>query len=377
MRKKVLHVTTGLQLGGAEQSLFRLIEATSEYEHSVVSMTDDGPFVERLSALGIDVSSLSMKRGVPSLKATRKLSTLINEFEPHLVHAWMYHANLMTSATKVIGRNRQPVIWGIRHSLAAFRDEKLSLRLAIRVGARLSRLPTAIVFNSRSSMQDHVRIGYNEISSEYIPNGIDCSVFSRNPEQGQSFREEIGISDDAIVVLTLARFHPSKDHSTFLRAAALLADKLPNLFFVLAGDGMSSTNEAVLRIIPPNLAKRVALLGRRSDIVRILSGSNLLCLSSVTESFPNVLAESMAVGTPCVSTDVGDASDIIGQIGILVKPHSYLELAAAIENIATEPEERTQLRSKRGRERIVERFSIHQVSRSYLALYKRLIEEAD
>src|SRR5690606_22245827 len=94
---KVLHVTTGLALGGAENVLYRLIaHSGAPTNHTVVSMLDEGVFGPRLQSLGADVQCLNMKRGgIPSPAQIARLVSIIRRAKPAVVQTWMIHADFL------------------------------------------------------------------------------------------------------------------------------------------------------------------------------------------------------------------------------------------------------------------------------------------
>ena len=171
------------------------------------------------------------------------------------------------------------------------------------------------------------------------PNGVDPSVFRPDPAARRAVREEVGLPQDAPVVALIARRDAMKDHETFLRAAAVLADKRPDVWFLLAGEGVSR-DSAEWRTLSDAAAggARLIALGRRSDVPRLLAAADLSTCSSISEGFPNVIIESMACGIPCVVTNVGDAAQIVGSTGIAVPasarrrwPGGWMELLALEE----------------------------------------------
>jgi len=111
-----------------------------------------------------------------------------------------------------------------------------------------------------------------------------------------------------------------KDVETFLRAAALFHTERQDLQFVLCGDGFEATNKTLTDTIAGlGLQRDIVLLGRRNDMELVYPTLDILTLCSIYgEGFPNVLAEAMACGVPCVTTDVGDSAEIVGDSGLIV-----------------------------------------------------------
>lgn len=129
-----------------------------------------------------------------------------------------------------------------------------------------------------------------------------------------------------------ARLNPQKDYPTLFRAIVLARRSIPDASFVLAGAGVTADNPAIDRMMAEAGVDRgaVTLLGQVADMVGFYAGIDALILSSRTEGFPNVVVEAMAHGRPVVTTDVGDAADIVGDTGLVVRPGEPAALAEAI-----------------------------------------------
>ncbi|MGE8636156.1 MAG: glycosyltransferase, partial [Achromobacter piechaudii] len=112
----VLHVITGLGQGGAESVLLRLATYPEPgVTHTVVSLTDEGIYGERLRAAGVTVHALGMKRGRVSLGGFLALRRLIANSRADVVQTWMYHADLIGGlAARMAGV--RAIAWGIRNS---------------------------------------------------------------------------------------------------------------------------------------------------------------------------------------------------------------------------------------------------------------------
>lgn len=117
---------------------------------------------------------------------------------------------------------------------------------------------------------------------------------------------------------------------------------------------------------------RCHLLGRRTDTPRILAGIDLATLTSSTESFPNVVGEAMACGTCCVTTDVGDCRDIIGETGSVVPPRSPQKLAQAWAQLLELPRSQRSARSIAARKRVQDYYSIEAAAAAFAKLYREV-----
>ena len=115
---RIMHVITGLDTGGAEIMLLKLLSATNgRHCHSVVSLTDKGTMAERIAGLGVPVYSLGLRAAAPNPVRALSIRSLARQFHPQLIQGWMYHGNLMASLAAGWTRNRAPVIWNIQQSL--------------------------------------------------------------------------------------------------------------------------------------------------------------------------------------------------------------------------------------------------------------------
>lgn len=326
---RIAHVITGLGAGGAEAMLHRLVAAQRRQVVRVVSLMDTGPVGAKIQALGVPVAALGMSRGRPAPSALLRLVSLLRRDRPDLVQTWMYHADLLGGiAARIAGI---PVIWGIRHDRLRS-DDKALTRLTRRLCAALSRwIPERVICNSEAARRTHAAVGYAARKLVVVPNGFDVSRFKPDADARGAVRRELGIPGDAPAVGLVARWHPHKDHGTFIAAAARIRREVDAARFVLCGDGIDRGNrELAGRIDAAGLGSAVHLLGRRDDVERILASLDVACLSSRTESFPNAVGEAMACGVPCVATDCGDVREIVGEAGRVVPVADPAALADAV-----------------------------------------------
>jgi glycosyltransferase involved in cell wall biosynthesis len=327
----VVHVITGLGGGGAEGTLYRLVENDAGNRHTVISLIDGGKYGPLLEKSGHAVYSLGMVRGRPSLGATFRLFRLLRALAPDVVQTWMYHADLLGGlAARFAGIKR--VSWGIRHLNL---DPEGSSHSTIRVAeacAFLSRwVPVQIICCSERAARVHGELGYVSEKFKIIPNGYDLVEFAHSSTLREATREELGIEQQETLIGMVARFNPQKDHETLLAALAHVVTAGIDFRCILAGAGMDGSNQLIAHQSSMlGLVDRIILLGPRGDVPALMNAMDINVLSSFAEAFPNVLAEAMACGTPCVTTDVGDAAVIVADTGWVVQPKQARELAEAI-----------------------------------------------
>lgn len=375
---KVLHVITGLNTGGAEMMLTKLLARLPQTQtrHVVVSLTAGGPLADRIAGYGIPVIFLGMHASGFLAKAKaafgglRRLRRLIAQEKPDIVQAWMYHANLFAGVASL---GLSAVIWGIRQSDL---DPDISKRSTIRVaklGGFFSRaLSDSILCCSEVARVVHERIGYDPGRMVVIPNGFDLAEFKPDAAARAAVRREIGIGDDVPLIGLIARFDSQKDHRNFLAAAAEVSRALPEARFLLCGGGIEAGNKTLAGWIAEfGLEGRCHLLGSRADMPAVTAALDVaVSASAFGEGFPNVLGEAMACGVPCVATDVGDSRVIVRETGRIVAPREPEALADAITGILRLPAAERIALGAAARQRIAQHFEIGVIAERYLALYR-------
>lgn len=362
-------VTSGLDLGGAEMALLRLLPAMRRYgiESTVSSLRSAGSIGPRLQDAGIGVFALGLPRPVASAMAWPRLLAFLRASSPVLLHGWMYHGDL--AAFAAARRMGVPVVWGIRQSLGpGYRDKWLTRRI-IDAGARLSARVDRIVYNSDASRAQHEARGYAAAVGEVIPNGFDTETLIPDDAARAAVRAELDIGSAAPVVAQVARYHPEKDYPTLLRAAARVAAALPECRFLLVGEGVDKANPGLAALVRElRLDAHVLMLGRRDDVPRLLAAVDVATLTSTGEAFPNALGEAMSCGVPCVGTAVGDVPYLVGNTGEVVPPSDPDAVAAAVVRLLLLPAAERRALGARARQRIIDNFSLDEVAKTYADL---------
>ena len=371
---KVTHLITDLEYGGAENMLCKLVQniPRKHIDCSIVSLTTIGPIGEILRNEGLLVESIGAMPGkIPTLRQTVRLFQVIYRIKPNIIQGWMYHGNLAATMIGALCTFRPRVVWNIRQSLGALRNERLLTRGIIRFSALISRLPHTIIYNSRESIEKHEAIGFCRSRSCFVANGFSLQEYSPEKADVQKLRHELDLDEDTCIVTHVARYHSKKDHKTFFEAANLVLQRHRDVKFVAVGRQVIPGNrELWAKVKFLNLERYIDLLGERRDVPQILASSDLFVSSSAWgEGFPNTIGEAMASGTPCVVTDVGESAFIVGETGFVVEPQNPSILANAILGfIEMIPNHRRDLGIK-ARKRIQENYSIEKIAEEYLSMY--------
>jgi len=373
---KICHIIVGLGVGGAENMLLRLafdLKANVDCDQLIVSLTGAGSMSERFQSEGIEVQTLGMKSVFGVISVTIRLARILRAYRPDVVQTWMYHADLLGGLAARLAGNRR-VIWGIRTTEIATGGSR-STAAVMKACARLSWwVPDSIVCAAEASRRTHVAVGYDAARMVVIPNGFDLASLVATADQRNALREQCGLVASDVVIGTLGRFNPDKDQESFVHAAGMLAQQNAQVRFLLVGRGLDTGNvELASWISQTGHANRFVLLGERDDVPVCLAAMDIFCLSSRTEGFPNVVGEAMAMGLPCVVTDVGDAAMLVSDTGVVVPKENALALA---EGVAQVLEMTTYARlqlGQRAKARIRADFTIERAREKFEALYEQVI----
>lgn len=311
---------------------------------------------------------------VPPLLA--RLARLIRSLRPDAVHGYLGTANLFLALLRPALR-RVPLVWGVRASNMDLSRYSALHRLHWRLEAFCSGLATRIIYNAEAGRAYAERCGFSNKRGTVIPNGIDTDRFVLDAEAGQRVRGEWAVGDDELLIGLPARLDPMKDHGTFLRAAALLAKTHGRARFACIGTGPDDAQRQLREALEQlGLGSRMAWFGPRQDMPAVYAALDLCCLSSAFgEGFPNVLGEAMACGTPCVATDVGDAGNIIGDLGLVVPPTDSDALAQALRAMDERLRQEGNALKNACRERIASKFGLERMVAGTEALLLGLVQQ--
>ena len=374
MALKIVHIITGLEDGGAEAMLYELCKRDKINEVLVFSLMNEGKYGSKLRSMGVVVYCFGFERGVFSPKAFLVLIGLLRREKPDVIQTWLAHADLIGGIAARLAGVRK-LVWTIHNSEYRVRTTKRTTRLVVRILAILSHfLPKLIVCCAKSAMASHERLHYDKTKMVVVPNGYDIDRFHIRSGTSITVSARHNLASFGRPVIgMIARFDPQKDHRNFLCAVARLRSEGKIFTTIMAGNGIDEQNAELMGILREHkLEEKVRLLGQVERIEELYGQIDFVVLSSQSEAFPNVVAEAMASGVPCIATDVGDVAELIGQSGWLVPPKNCGALAQAIYGAMSEKEQLLEQRRKWARERIVTTYSATKMVETYQVIYSAL-----
>ena len=373
----VVFLVRSLEIGGAERQLATLAAAVQRepgFRASIVTFYPGG-------ALEADVRTDNVELYCPG-KAGRwdlagfswRLARQLAQLHPTILHSYLGPPNIVAALLRpVLGRGTR-IVWGVRAADMDLSRYDWTWRAVFGAERRLSSVPDCIIANSYAGRDHIAAAGFATEHLEVVPNGIDTERFAPDRDAARDLRREWLNGGAGPLIGIVARIDPMKDLETFVRAAALVKDRLPGARFVCVGGGSAELLERLKALANTlGVGDRLTWAGERRDIPRVLNAFDMPTLCSVTEGSPNAVAEAMACGLPCVATSVGDTPDLIGDCGMVVAKSDPAALASAWHAMAALPKAESALLGQRARQRIVENYSRNRMVERTIALYRALI----
>ncbi|CAH0233953.1 glycosyltransferase [Peribacillus sp. Bi134] len=373
-RIKLVHLITGLGNGGAENMLVKLISNTDadKYELLVISLLNKGVLGETIEKKGIKIYTLNMGSKGSLLIKLKKLYKIFRDEKPDILQTWMYHADFIGIFIKILFP-KVKLLWNIRHSNFVKGIDKRRTVIIAKLCGLFSFIPNAIICGSNSAKKYHKKIYYKERKMFVIPNGFDTNLYSPNSKVRKDVRENLNIPIDAIVFGHVGRYHPLKNHDLILKSFYKLREINENCYLVLCGKNVDMSNERLSFLVNKYDLKNIYLLGERTDIPNIMQCFDALLLPSKSEGFPNVIGEAMAIGVPCITSDVGDCREIISNTGYIIEEIDTINLTNALLKYIELSKDTKNSLSINARKRILDNYSISAIVKMYDHIYRKLI----
>lgn len=363
---RILLVTTGLKVGGAEQQVCALARAFVNLGQTVAILSlTSGLEVDLPESVAVEELDMR-KTPLSMLVALRHARAFVHYWKPEIVHAHMVHANLF--ARMLTRFADMPPVICTAHSA---REGGLIRALAYRVTDRWCAQTTHVSIEGRLAMIASGAVSACRVS--VMPNGIDTARFGPAPDIRTQVRRQLGLSQEHIVLLNVGRLVTEKNQRLLIEAFADVhaLDKRTRL--LIAGDGpMRASLQALVR--SQGLDAVTKLLGTRADIPDLLRAADVFVLSSSIEGMPLVIGEALASGLPIVATAAAGVRELAGDHAIIVPVGMRSELGTAMRAAVSRLPGTTPDEVNNRLACVRERFDVEGVARAWLARYRQLTE---
>jgi len=329
----VLHVTYDMRIGGTEQVIKNLIEASdsTRFEMSILCIESPvGPFGEQMQVHGIQITSFNRQPGFDS-SLIKSIRQHIKQYNIDVVHChqytpWIYGvlAALFTKAKVIYTEHGR------------FYPDSTTWKRKL-VNPWLHRITHATTCISKATKQALVEFEHlPEEDIQVIYNGI--TPLSVEHQVIIRLQEELGISNSTLCLGTIARLDPIKNHELMLRSFRQVLDSGIDAKLLIVGDGeMREHIEAVINEL--QIQRQVILTGYITNPQNYLAVMDIYLLSSLSEGTSMTLLEAMSLGKPCVVTNAGGNSEIIehSDNGLVSENGNAEAFATSILKLAQNP----------------------------------------
>jgi len=368
MRRRVLLLCTDLEVGGAPLILRHLAHGLTTtlqddipqgrfFEVQVACLGAEGAISGQLRQQGIITHCLGACRQW-DIRVFYRLAKLIQQFQPHILHSHLFHANV---AGRIVGS-----ILSVPHVISTIHTVEKGKRWHNKVENLTCRLSHKTTCVSPSVYQHAARnIHIPESRLQVIPNAIDVVRFAYAEPIDLA---EFHLDSNKTTLVFVGRLDPVKNVDVLLQATARISQE-QDVQLLLVGDGPERERlETLTETL--NLTDGVRFAGQRLDVERILKAADIFILPSQWEGMPMSAQEAMASGLPVIASRTEGIVDIIedNATGLLVTPGSVEQLAHAICRLIQNPPLAQQL-SHAAQQKARALFSMESIVQSYAELY--------
>jgi len=372
MKIKILHVVLSMETGGLENGIVNLVNNADSnlFCVDVLCLREKGELADRIMNPDSQVI-FDNNRDHSLLTAIKKIYKTCKSGQYHIVHS---HGFTTMLASYIAGKLAGvPKIMNGEHGTLYHSSAKQRLMQRF----LFSKMEINLTVSEDLKREILDKFSLNKDNFRPIINGVDTEKFSIDIEASNHLKNELGLSENVIIIGSVGRLVEVKNYQSLLSAYAQLCNSHPNVHLVLAGDGPERAHLKE-QILKHGLCKKVHLLGRRDDIPQIMNLLDIFILPSFSEGLSNTLLEAMSCGTPVVACDVGGNKEIIRQevTGFLYESNNVNELCSILSDLSNDKDQITRL-SKQSREHILTNYSLNSMVTNYESTYKELLNQHD
>ena len=356
MGTRILYVHGIEAIGGAERDLIALLNALNRHKWEVhVVCPGTGPFQEQLHAIAVPTHALCLPPWRKALglfqrrSAVQRLGALVDQLNPAMIHVndiwWVPHTVRAVAGCTV---SPMPIVAHVRQEIEPAKAPRYQLDRV-----------EAVIAISRQIEQSLIAGGVSENNVRTVYSGIDLSEKLINYDD-QAIRRMIGVTNEAVLLGTVANLFPRKGYEVMLRALPAIARAVPSVQYVIVGSDDRNYADRLKRLAQElKIADRVHIVGFQDPVQPFLASLDLYVHPALMEGFGIAVVEAMAMGKAIVATTTGGLPEVVAQeeTGLLVPPGDDESLAAAVVTLLKDRARREHM-GLCGKVRARERFSL-------------------
>lgn len=355
-KKKILHLITGLELGGgAENMLLQLLpKMQEELNNRICVINGKGEIGEKLEKAGIPVYYLELKN-LLDFGLIFRYRKILKEFNPDVQVNYLIHADIFG---RIFGK-----IFGVKKIASYIRNIHRNKKFLMFLDKSTLPLADFVLTNSETSRKYYIeKMGTKEDEIMCIPNGIDLSRFENINVDVTEKKKEIGIPENSLVIGCVARLEKQKDIPTLVRAFKLIKEKYNNAVLLLVGHGSEKYNIKNL-VKELEIEEKVFFLEKRQDVPELIQIMDIFVLPSLNEGMSNALLEAMASKKIIIVSDIEENIELIKneKEGLNFKKGNAENLAEKISKCLTNPN----LYSENAFKKVIEKYNLETIIENY------------
>ncbi|MDW5267507.1 MULTISPECIES: glycosyltransferase family 4 protein [Acidobacteriaceae] len=354
-------------LGGGERIALKLAALLPHYGYraSILTFSAD-PATTAFEAAPCPVYLLPLQRtyDLRAFKGALALRRFLKQQKIQIVQTFFESSDIWGGfVTKFLSKAK--LIWS-RRDMGILRTPKHEVAYRLMAG-----LPDAVFAVSELVRQHCIEVDrINPDRVQTIYNGLDLADWEASL-QSAPLR-------DKLLVTTVGNIRHVKGHDVFIKAAAVIAPRFPDIYFSIAGGVLDPAyfEELQALVHDLNLGDRFHFAGSITDLREHLSGADIFVLPSRSEGFSNAIVEAMAASLPVVATNVGGNAEAVqhGVSGFIVPAEDPDALAAAITQLLADPVKAKGM-GIAGRQRVAEKFTTEAMMLQTTATYRKLLTQ--
>lgn len=360
---KILFITSSSINGGAQKHIREMFKSFTELAHEVYLIAPEGWLIEELKSYGEKVIPLSI-----GVRKISELSKIIDKIKPDITNTFILSGGVY--GTLAWKKEKYGKLFVTVNNPVLYPGVSTKGRLLYpRMYRFMSKYTSAFLVKSdqvREEVDNVIRHKKPVIS---IKNGVDFHIFDKNKEY-PDFRDKLGIGKADIVITNVAALDIRKGQRYLIEAAIEVREEYPIQVFIIGEGNLEKELKALVK--KRDAEEYIHFLGHRSDINYILAKTDIFILPSIHEGLPNSLMEAMAMGLPCIATDVGGVRQLIdsGDKGIVIKPEFSTEIVDGIRNLLSDKNKMETIGANACR-KILKEYSQDVVVKELEEIYKR------